>query len=252
MWWCCRYDLLTGGTRMTRGEDGALDAQRAVSRETSTPEVVRSIFGDRTPMAQAYVDRLAGAGIERGLIGPREAPRLWERHVLNCAVVADLIGPGMRVADVGSGAGLPGIVLAIARPDLDIVLIEPLLRRSDFLRETIELLALDRVSVLRSRAEDVRVEVPFDVVTARAVASMEQLAGWTLPLLRPQGRLLALKGTSVRDELDAAAVSLARMGAASWTVEEVGAQFLSQPTLVAVVERGTDPTVRRKTGRRRR
>lgn len=238
---------------MTRGDDGALDAQRAVSRETSTPDVALSIFGDRTPIAQAYVDRLAGAGIERGLIGPREGSRLWERHVLNCAVVADLIGPKARVADVGSGAGLPGIALAIARPDLDIVLIEPLLRRSDFLRETIELLALDRVSLLRSRAEDVHAEAPFDVVTARAVAPMEQLARWTLPLLRPGGRLLALKGASVVDELDAAAVSLARMGAVSWTVEEVGQGVVSPPTLVAVVEMGTAPTstASRSKGRRR-
>lgn len=241
---------------MSSRADGAPDHRRAVSRETAPPEAPAEaveFFGDRLGLAQAYVARLASAGIERGLLGPREVPRLWERHVLNCAVVADLIRVGERVADVGSGAGLPGVALALARPDLEITLIEPLLRRATFLRETVDELGLSSVTVQRARAEEIRDGGGYDVVTARAVAPLEKLAGWTLPLLRPGGRLLALKGASIADELAASAASLTRSGASSWTVEEAGSGVVDPPTLVAVVIRATGsapPT--RPPGRRRR
>ena len=240
---------------MSSRADGAPDHRRAVSRETAPPEApaeAAEFFGDRLGLAQAYVARLAGAGIERGLLGPREVPRLWERHVLNCAVVADLIRDGERVADVGSGAGLPGVALALARPDLQITLIEPLLRRATFLHETVDELGLSSVTVQRARAEEIR-GGGYDVVTARAVAPLEKLAGWTLPLLRPGGRLLALKGASIADELAASAASLTRSGASSWRVEEAGSGIVDPPTLVAVVLRATGsapPT--RPPGRRRR
>ncbi|MGH2395280.1 MAG: 16S rRNA (guanine(527)-N(7))-methyltransferase RsmG [Candidatus Limnocylindria bacterium] len=189
-------------------------------------------------VATSYVKRLAGPGVDRGLLGPREVPRLWERHVLNSAAISELIDTGSVVADVGSGAGLPGIPLAIARPDLDVVLIEPLLRRSQFLTETVADLGLERVTVWRVRAEDVNPGASFDIVTARAVAPMRRLADWTLPLLRPGGSLLALKGQSIHGELHDSATLLARMGAVSWAVKEVGAGLLDPAALVAVIQVG--------------
>ncbi|WP_199521268.1 16S rRNA (guanine(527)-N(7))-methyltransferase RsmG [Jiangella anatolica] len=218
----------------------------------AVPDSASAVFGDRLELAVAYAAQLAGAGIERGLLGPREVPRIWDRHILNSAVVAELVDEGRVVADVGSGAGLPGIPLAIARPDLEVVLIEPLLRRSEFLTETVAALGLDGVSVLRSRSEDVRPRARFDVVTARAVAPMDRLAGWTLPLLRPGGVLLALKGRSVSEELADSAASLARMGAASWRVEEAGAGVVDPVTRVAVVVAGSSGTGPKKDVRQRR
>ena len=204
----------------------------------AAPQAARALFGEDLERAAAFVDLLAGPGIERGLIGPRESPRLWDRHVLNSAVLAELIPEGAVVADVGSGAGLPGVPLAIARPDLEIVLIEPMMRRTEFLAEVVEELSLQRVTIRRARAEDLDARERFDVVTARAVAPLTRLAKWTLPLLRPGGRLLALKGRTVSEELAESAASLARMGAVSWTVEDVGHELVDPPARVAVVERG--------------
>ncbi len=147
-------------------------------------------------VAQRYAQILAGAGVERGLIGPREADRLWDRHLLNSAALAELLEPGDQIADIGSGAGLPGIPLALARPDLRVTLIEPLLRRSDFLREVIDDLGVD-ITVVRGRAEEqtVRQQVgEMDAVVSRAVASLDKLTRWSVPLLRPGGRMLAIKG----------------------------------------------------------
>jgi 16S rRNA (guanine527-N7)-methyltransferase len=173
---------------------------------------------------------LATGGVERGLIGPREVPRIWQRHVLNCAVVADpatgLVPAGARVADVGSGAGLPGVVWALVRPDLHLVLVEPLLRRSTFLGEAIDRLGLaGRVTVLRARAEDVPRQgdwVPVDVVTARAVAPWGRLVGWTAPLVRSGGRVVALKGTSAESEVREGASDAERMGLHGVTVLTLG------------------------------
>lgn len=158
------------------------------------------------PSLRDYAQILETDGVERGLIGPREAPRLWERHILNCVVVVDpalgLVAPDASVIDVGSGAGLPGLVWAIARPDLRMTLLEPLLRRSTFLEEAVARLGLTNVTVLRGRAEEVKVRA--DVVTARAVAPMERLLGWVAGLVAPGGEVLALKGDSAASEIDGA------------------------------------------------
>ena len=191
------------------------------------------MFADRLPVAEQYVDLLISAGVERGLIGPREVPRIWERHILNCAVVVNRVPQGATVADVGSGAGLPGLVWAIARPDLHVTLIEPLLRRTVFLEEAVDALELDRVTVLRARAEDV--DDQFDVVTARAVAPLEKLARWCLPLVRPGGVLLALKGRTAEEEVASSRVSLHKMGATDIVVSSHG--DLQVPTTVVEVTR---------------
>lgn len=170
-------------------------------------EAAESLFGDHYALISRYVDILGSRGIEWGLIGPREADRLWDRHVLNSVALAELVSEGLSVADVGSGAGLPGLPLAILRPDLDVTLIEPLLRRHTFLTEVVTELGLeDRVMVVRSRAEDHRGQ--FDVVTARAVAPLTKLITWCAPLKRHEGQILALKGSSAQDEIAAAGQQL--------------------------------------------
>lgn len=194
------------------------------------------LFGERLPLAERYVAHLASSGIVRGLIGPREVPRLWSRHVLNCAVVEELIATGARVADVGSGAGLPGLCLALARPDLQITLIEPLERRVQWLDEVVADLGLRNVRVLRARAEQARDEVgEVDVVTARAVSALVGLVDITLPLLRGTGELLALKGRSAADEVRKAQKKLNRLGARSTEIVPAGADLLEEPTTVVRV-----------------
>ncbi|WP_367649056.1 16S rRNA (guanine(527)-N(7))-methyltransferase RsmG [Aeromicrobium stalagmiti] len=174
------------------------------------------MFASRLPLAEQYAEILATDGVVRGLIGPREVPRIWDRHVMNSAVVVPRLGDGVTVADVGTGAGLPGLVWAIARPDIHMTLIEPLLRRTSFLEEVVETLGLDNVDVLRSRAEDVH--QTYDVVTARAVAGLDKLGRWCMPLVRPGGVLLAMKGRSAADEVSAATATLHRLGATSIVV----------------------------------
>ncbi len=164
-------------------------------------EIAGEVFGDAVPSIERYVDILTTRGVEWGLMGPKEAPRIWGRHIFNSAALSTLMPEGCQVADVGSGAGLPGIPLAIARPDIRITLIEPLLRRSNFLTGVVEELGLgDRVDVLRGRAEDVGQH--FDIVTARAVAKLPTLVGWTRGLIGQGGELLGLKGASAQEELD--------------------------------------------------
>lgn len=164
-------------------------------------EIAGEVFGDAVPSIERYVDILTTRGVEWGLMGPKEAPRIWGRHIFNSAALSTLVPDGCQVADVGSGAGLPGIPLAIARPDIRITLIEPLLRRSNFLTGVVEELGLgDRVDVLRGRAEDVGQH--FDIVTARAVAKLPTLIRWTRGLIGKGGELLALKGASAQEELD--------------------------------------------------
>ncbi|NED95469.1 16S rRNA (guanine(527)-N(7))-methyltransferase RsmG [Phytoactinopolyspora alkaliphila] len=221
----------------------------SVSRETGgAPPAAETVFGERLPLARRYVSWLTGAGIERGLIGPREVPRIWERHVLNCAVVAELVGRGRRVADIGSGAGLPGLAMAISRPDLTMVLIEPMLRRADYLQEVVEDLGLESVSVVRSRAEHYMAPEPFDVVTARAVAKLSALAEWSMPLLRPGGTLLALKGQSVHEELRGSEKALRRADAERWSVESAGSDVLNPATVVAVVTKRVRPAAHTQKG----
>ncbi|HVV09109.1 16S rRNA (guanine(527)-N(7))-methyltransferase RsmG [Amycolatopsis sp.] len=203
------------------------------------PEAAARVFGDGLEGAERFAALLERHGVERGLIGPREVDRLWDRHLLNSAVIAERIPHSARVVDVGSGAGLPGVPLAIARPDLHITLVEPMARRVDWLDGVIEELDLD-VTVLRGRAEEraIRAEVgTVDVVTARAVAPLAKLAGWCLPLLREGGMMLALKGASARDEVARDTSAVAKVGGGVPTVSECGVDLLETPTTVVIVER---------------
>ncbi|TQF74689.1 16S rRNA (guanine(527)-N(7))-methyltransferase RsmG [Rhodococcus spelaei] len=203
------------------------------------PEAAGTVFGDRLDIARKYRDSLATDGVERGLIGPREVPRLWDRHLLNCAVIGELIAEGESVVDVGSGAGLPGIPLAIARPDLRITLVEPLLRRSVYLAEFIESVGLD-VRVVRGRAEQpgvLKEAGGADVVTSRAVAPLEKLARWSIPLVHEHGRMLAMKGSSAAEEISRDRASLTRLGAGKLEIVECGVDILPTPTIVVRAER---------------
>lgn len=197
-------------------------------------------FGEHFGKAQQYHELLATDGSTRGFIGPREVPRLWDRHILNCAVLEEAIAPNLRVADIGSGAGLPGIPLAIKRPDLRITLIEPLLKRSVFLGEVVDKLSLDNVTVIRGRAEEkvVRAEVGLvDVVTSRAVAPLGRLAGWSLPLVKKGGKMIALKGSSVAEELERDAKEIKRAGGGLAEIRLVGQGVLEEPTTLILVPR---------------
>lgn len=167
------------------------------------PSIAAELFGDRIDLARVYAADLAERGEELGLIGPLELPRLWSRHLVNCALVAPLLRPG-RVGDVGSGAGLPGIVLAIARPDVEFVLIEPMERRVDWLQERVDALSLENVEVVRGRAQEVEFSPWLDQVTARAVSALSKLIPMTARLVRPGGELVLMKGASVEAELAAA------------------------------------------------
>lgn len=193
------------------------------------------MFSQRLPLAERYAGLLADDGVVRGLIGPREAPRLWERHLLNCAFLADAVPADAAVCDIGSGAGLPGLVLAIRRPDLAVTLVEPLLRRTTFLTEAVAALGLTNVEVTRGRASDLHGVRDFDVVTARAVAPLDRLAGWSLPLVRQGGVLLAMKGASAEVEVEAARSELRRLGASGVSVERYGAGVVDPATVVVRV-----------------
>ncbi|WP_343447937.1 16S rRNA (guanine(527)-N(7))-methyltransferase RsmG [Micromonospora schwarzwaldensis] len=207
-------------------------------------EAARALFGDRLDLAAAYAELLATEGVLRGLIGPRETPRLWDRHLLNCAVVAERIPEGASVIDVGSGAGLPGLVLAIARPDLTVTLVEPLARRVAFLVEAVQRLGLTRsVRVFRGRADEAaagsrdREPLSADIVTARAVAPLDRLAGWCLPLMAPGGRLLALKGASAAEEITEHADAVARLGGGEPTLHRCGTGMIEPAATVVEVVR---------------
>lgn len=215
------------------------------------PTEAAEIFGRSLPHAREYAAWLAGAGVERGLIGPREVGRLWERHLLNCAVVAEAVGRGVELVDIGSGAGLPGIVLAIVRPDIVVTLVEPLQRRYLFLVECVEGLGLDRVRVVHGRAEDLVGEIVADVATARAVAPLGRLAGWALPLLRPGGELLALKGERAMAEIEEAGELLSSLGADGTEVIHLGSGKVDPPTTVVRVVAGRSRRPSQSGGRRR-
>lgn len=197
-------------------------------------------FGDALELAQRYAELLATDGVTRGLIGPRETSRLWDRHLLNCAVVAELLPERGELVDIGSGAGLPGIVLAMLRPGLHVVLLEPLLRRSVFLEECVSTLGLRNATVVRSRAEEkVSASIRADVATARAVAPLDRLVGWAAALLRPGGELLAIKGQAAEAELAAARPVLSRLGVRSAEVLEAGhGRVIPATTVVRVVMDG--------------
>lgn len=198
-------------------------------------------FGARLDIAQRYAELLAGAGVERGLLGPREVDRIWDRHLLNSAAVSELLDSGERVVDIGSGAGLPGLPLAIARPDLDIVLLEPMLRRTDFLREVVAELGLS-VEVVRGRAEErgVREQIgERDVAVSRAVAALDKLTRWSMPLLRTDGRMVAIKGEQAPDEIRRHRRVMESAGAVDARVVTCGASYLCPSTTVVLARRSS-------------
>lgn len=207
----------------------------------------RTVFGPRLDLAHAYAQGLATAGVERGLIGPREAERIWERHLLNCAVLQELVPADVELGDVGSGAGLPGIPVAIARPDLMVYLIEPMLRRTTWLREIVAELGLTNVEIIRAKAHIVaESKQHFDVVTSRAVAALPTLAEWSMPLVRKDGQLVAIKGDTAEAELADAAEVLAQHSAASSEVVRCGEGVLATPTTAIRVVAGRQGQIVKK------
>jgi len=204
------------------------------------PPEAADVFGGALDQARRYAELLATDGVTRGLIGPRETERLWDRHLLNCAVVSELLPERGVLVDIGSGAGLPGVVLAMLRPSLRVILLEPLLRRSVFLEECVAELALSNATVLRARAEDkAAAHIEADIATARAVAPLDRLAGWAVRLLRPGGQLLAIKGQSADEEITAAQPVLSRLGVRSAEVLQAGhGRVVMATTVVRVVMGG--------------
>lgn len=190
---------------MSASESGAdADLASATLTLSPTPPEAAEVFGDRLPVAERYAELLAGPGQEQGVIGPRELPRLWDRHLLNCAAIGEVLPADASVIDVGSGAGLPGVPLALARPDLTITLLEPMARRVAWLERVVAELGLP-VTVVRGRAEERETRRrcgESDVVTARAVAPMGRLVTCTLPLVHPGGILAAMKGASAQNEIE--------------------------------------------------
>lgn len=220
---------------------------------TEVPAAAKELFGDGLANAVAFVELLRVHGVERGLIGPREVERLWDRHILNSAVLARLLPHGARVVDVGSGGGFPGIPVALARPDVEMVLVEPMARRVEWLNEVVEKLDIGNVEVVRGRAEEkaLRDEVGLaDVVTARAVAPLAKLAGWCLPLVRVGGVMLALKGTSADQEVDRDRAAVIRLGGSDIAVSRVGADVLGEATTVVSVTKAEPRARRPRPGRR--
>jgi 16S rRNA (guanine527-N7)-methyltransferase len=248
-------DVVGAGAGSGAGS-GAVDAGPVTEAEAdpeAEPAAAALVFGDRLEAARTYVAALATDGIVRGLIGPREAGRLWSRHVLNSAVVADLIEPGARVVDIGSGAGLPGIPLAIARPDCRVDLVEPLDRRAQFLREVVELLQLEHCRVVRGRAEDVVADCGgAQFVISRALAPLHRVAVWSAPLIAAGGWMLALKGQSAAEELARDKQALATAGLIDAEVMTVGAALVDPPTLVVRARRSAEMATSPRSGQSRR
>ncbi|MEB3967355.1 16S rRNA (guanine(527)-N(7))-methyltransferase RsmG [Mycobacterium ulcerans] len=216
-------------------------------------DAASAIFGPRLELAQCYADWLGTAGVERGLLGPREVDRLWERHVLNSAVIGELLDHGERVVDIGSGAGLPGLPLAIARHDLQVVLLEPMLRRVEFLQEVVTDLGL-AVEVVRGRAEERSVRERLggsDAAVSRAVAALDKLAKWSMPLLKREGRMLAIKGERAPDEVREHRRVMESLGAADVRVVPCGANYLQPPATVVVARRGDTRGPNRRVSPRR-
>ena len=202
-------------------------------------DAAEALFGEGLGTAQRYAEILATAGVERGLLGPREVERLWERHLLNSVVIEELLDRESRVVDIGSGAGLPGLPLAIARPDLRVAVVEPLLRRSDFLREVVTELGLP-VDVVRGRAEEPGVRKQLagsDAVVSRAVASLDKLTKWSMPLLRPDGQMIAIKGERAAEEVHEHRRVMAASGAVDVRVVTCGAEHLQRAATAVVARR---------------
>jgi 16S rRNA (guanine527-N7)-methyltransferase len=205
------------------------------------PPSARGVFASRLEVADQFAHLLATEGVTRGLVGPREGPRVWDRHLLNCAVLTSLLPQESDVCDIGSGAGLPGLVLAIRRPDLRVTLVEPLLRRTAFLDEVVDRLQLANVEVVRARAEELHGHREFSVVTSRAVAPLPRLLDWSMPLVRQGGALLAMKGSSAAAEVSTATAELERWGAGAVEVVSIGADVINPPTTVIRIVAGRAP-----------
>jgi len=202
-----------------------------VKQFEAEPESAKAIFGPQIEKARTFAQKLANDSDDLGLLGPRELDKLWSRHILNSAVVAETVKAGDLVADVGSGAGLPGIPMAIALPEASFVLIEPMERRSSWMLEVIEELGLTNLEVRRARAEEV-LDLKFDIVTARAVAALDKLLRLTVHLLKPGGSLIALKGSKAAEEIEAAKKLQRELGIASFEIQICGEKFLAEPTSV--------------------
>ena len=210
-----------------------IDSRGVNSRGVAAPpDAAREIFGATLGVAQAYAALLAGPGLQRGLIGPGEAERIWDRHLLNSAVIAELVPMPGRLADLGSGAGLPGIVLAMLLPEAEVILVEPMARRTMFLQECVTALELSNVQIRRGRAEDLAGQIDADVVIARAVAPLDRLAAMATGLARPGGLVLAIKGVTAARELDRALPILRRLGATGIELVSAGTGRISQPATV--------------------
>ena len=197
----------------------------------AAPAAAATIFGERLALAERFAAILADTGVSHGLIGPREVPRLWDRHVVNCAVAHQAFPEGVSVIDVGSGAGLPGLALAVARPDLRLHLVEPMLRRTNWLSMTADALGLDNVTVHRGRAEEFTGRLSAPYATARAVARIDKLARWTFPLLDDGGVLVALKGEQAAQELEEERRALTKLGMVDAAIRTYGADLLEVPTI---------------------
>ena len=213
----------------------------------TAPPGAREVFGDDVARAMRFAELLADHGVERGLIGPREVERLWERHLLNSAVLAELLPRAARVVDLGSGAGLPGVPLALAAPELEITLLEPMARRVEWLEYVAATLEL-RVTVVRGRAEEPAIRRQLggtEFVVARAVAPLAKLCEWALPLLRTGGHLLAMKGAGASDELVRDREPVARLGGGEPRIESCGMKVVSDPATVVIVEKVGGPRARR-------
>jgi len=231
----------TGGLSSTRPSEAGRDRARYpepagplndTESVPAPPAAAVDLFGTEIGRACRFASLLASRGIERGLLGPREVPRIWERHLLNCAVVADLVPPDADVVDIGSGAGLPGLVIAMRRPEVRMTLLEPMLRRTTFLEECVAELDLGNVAVCRGRAEEMAGKLAAEVATARAVAPLDRLTELAAGVVRPGGTLLAVKGRDARIELDHAKRVLRRLGMRSAEVLAVGHGIVEPPTTV--------------------
>lgn len=231
---------------------GADDLRPAPLGPPPAPPAGAQVFGDRLALAEHFAAVLADTGVSHGLVGPREVPILWDRHILNCAVAHEAFPVGSTVVDVGSGAGLPGLALAIVRPDLHLHLVEPMLRRTTWLAAAIGELGLDNCTVHRGRAEEFAGVLSAPFATARAVARIDKLARWTFPLLQDGGTLVALKGGSAAEELDAELKTLRKLGMTQARIVAYGAELLPVPTTTLQVTIGSRPAAKSSQGSARR